>query len=190
MSVRSARAVLAQVLPILGLAVLILGPMAIAVNRLWAVTGTSPIIAVIGLSPSGLLALRTATGLATVAAAATVACGVPVAFALAAMGDPWRRRLRAVIALPFVCPSIVAAVGFLALIDLTGEVGYTVRNWTAWQNAGPGSVLLLIAMVWFNLSLAVRVVEPSVARADPRYLEQLRLLPEGKTLLGRLRAWW
>jgi len=189
-NVRSPRAVVAQALPLVGLAVLILGPMAMAVDRLWAVTGTSPIAAALDLSPAGLEALRTATGLASLAAVATVACGVPVAFALAAMNDPWRRRLRAMIALPFVCPSIVAAVGFLALMDLTGEMGQTVRGWAAWPEAGPGSVVLLVAMVWFNLSLAVRVVEPTVSRADPRYLEQLRLLPEGQTLLGRLRAWW
>ena len=165
---RSPRAVVAQVLPIVGLAVLILGPMAVAVDRLWAVTGTSPLAAALDLSPSGLEALRTATGLASLAAVATVACGVPVAFALAAMDDPWRRRLGALIALPFVCPSIVAAVGFLALMDLTGDVGQTVRGWTAWPEAGPGSVVLLIAMVWFNLSLAVRVVGPTVSRAEPR----------------------
>ena len=187
---RSPRAVVAQVLPLVGLAVLILGPMAVAMDRLWAVTGTSPLAAALDLSPSGLEALRTATGLASLAAVATVACGVPVAFALAAMDDPWRRRLRALIALPFVCPSIVAAVGFLALMDLTGDVGQTVRGWTAWPEAGPGSVVLLTAMVWFNLSLAVRVVEPTVSRADPRYLEQLRLLSEGQTMVGRLRAWW
>ena len=33
---------------------------------------------------------------------------------------------------------------------------------SAWPEAGPGTVVLLVAMVWFNL-LAVRVVEPSLA---------------------------
>ena len=180
----------AQTLPLFGLALVLLGPMAVAVDRLWAVMGTSPLAAALNLSPSGQDALWTATCLALLAALGTVVLGVPVALALAATRDPWRRRFRALIALPFVCPSIVAAVGFLALMDLLGEGGQAMRNWTLWPEAGPGTVVLLVAMIWFNLSLAVRVVEPSVARADPRYLEQLRLLPHGHTFVGRVQAWW
>ena len=111
---RRRRAVLAESLPLFGLALVILGPMVVAVDRLWAVTGTSPIAAALDLSPTGQQALWTATALATLAAVGTVMLGVPVAFALAATPDPWRRRFRALIALPFVCPSIVAAVGFRA----------------------------------------------------------------------------
>ncbi|MBL72271.1 MAG: hypothetical protein CMB41_03820 [Euryarchaeota archaeon] len=187
---RRRRAVLAESLPLFGLALVILGPMIVAVDRLWAVTGTSPIAAALDLSPTGQQALWTATALATLAAVGTIVLGVPVAFALAATPDPWRRRFRALIALPFVCPSIVAAVGFLALMDLLGEGGQRLRGMSVWPEAGPGTVVLLVAMVWFNLSLAVRVVEPSLARADPRYLEQLRLLPQGQTLAGRIQAWW
>ena len=184
------RAGAAHAVPLTVLALFILGPMVLAVDRLWAVTGTSPLEAVFDLPSSGREALRTATGLATLAAVGTVLLGTPVALALAAMKDPWRRRLRALIALPFVCPSIVAAVGFLALMDLLGKHGTVVRGWSLWPEAGPGTMLLLVAMVWFNLSLAVRIVEPSVSRADPRYLEQLRLLPGGQTRLGRARTWW
>ena len=190
MSVRRKSAVSAQAVPLLVLGLFILGPMMLAIDRLWAVSGTGPLEAALNLSASGRLALRTATGLAALAALGTVVLGIPVAFGLAAMKDPWRRRLRAMIALPFVCPSIVAAVGFLALMDFMGERGQVVRSWALWPEAGPGTVVLLVAMIWFNLSLAVRVVEPSVSRTDPRYHEQLRLLPKGQTVLGKLQAWW
>ena len=76
---RRRRAVLAESLPLFGLALVILGPMIVAVDRLWAVTGTSPIAAALDLSPTGQQALWTAAALATLAAVGTIVLGVPVA---------------------------------------------------------------------------------------------------------------
>ena len=49
---------------------------------------------------------------------------------------------------------------------------------------------LIVAHAWFNISLMIRFVEPVVAQLDPKWDEQLRLLPSGQTVLGRLRTLW
>jgi len=131
-----------------------------------------------------------------------VAIGLPLAWAFGRYSWSRMRLKRSLLFLPFVTPPIVAAAGFLALlspggivyalgIDLRGETG--IIGWmasaTGWEHPGH-FIALITAHVWFNLSLVVRFVEPVVAQLDPRWEEQLRLLPAGQTRLGRIQHLW
>ena len=172
------------------LACLLLGPLLLAVDRLWAVGGSSPLRAVLDLSASGWTAAWTSTLLAGLSAVGVILLGLPLAFALASLPARPRRLAQTAVGLPFVTPSIVAAVAFLALADLLGGLGGTLREAPLTALLGPGGWLLLLATVWFNLSLVTRMLTPALARTDPAYLEQLRLLPAGRSRLGRIGAWW
>ena len=132
----------------------------------------------------------------------TIIIGLPVAWCLSRY--QWRRirLLRALIAVPFVTPSIVAAMGFLSLIRQDGvltKIGIDLRletgivGWFAeasgWNH--PGHFLaLIIAHAWFNLSLMIRFVEPTLSSLDPAWEEQLSVLPQGQSRVARMKYLW
>ena len=84
--------------------------------------------------------------------------------------------------MPFVMPSIVAAMGFLHII---GENGLDIR-----KDSETWLTVLIIAHAWFNLSLVIRFCEPVLSTLDPSLEEQIRLLPSGRTKWGRFRHLW
>ena len=126
-------------------------PLTLALVRLWAVTGISPVEALFTVhqQPGAMEALRFSLLEALASTLLTVAVGLPLAWAFGRYR--WRRlRLkRALLFLPFVTPPIVAAVGFLALLspdglvyrmglDMRGETGVVGRfaNATGWEHPG------------------------------------------------------
>ena len=132
----------------------------------------------------------------------TVIIGLPIAWFLSR--HQWKRirLLRAFLAVPFVTPAIVAAMGFLSLIRQDGiltKIGIDLRleegiiGWFAevsgWQHPGH-FIALITAHAWFNLSLMIRFVEPTLSSLDPAWEEQLSMLPGGKTRISRLKNLW
>ena len=132
----------------------------------------------------------------------TLLIGLPVAWYLGRYKWKNIRVIRALISVPFVTPSIVVAMGFLMLIDpggLLDSIGIDLRletgfigdlaNYTGWIN--PGHFIALIAAhVWFNLSLVMRFIEPTLSTMNRSWEEQIRFLPAGKTTFGRFRNLW
>ena len=113
---------------------------------------------------------------------ATLAIGIPIAWQLGRYQWPFQTIIRSLLTMPFVMPSIVAAMGIMHLI---GDRGLDIRNdSTTWL------WVLIIAHAWFNLSLVIRFCEPVLSTLDPSLEEQLRLLPEGRTKFGRFRYLW
>ena len=179
-------------------------PLTLALLRLWAVTGITPLEAVLRIheQPSAMEAFRFSLLEAAASSALTVIVGLPLAWAFGRYEWKHLRLKRALLFLPFVTPPIVAAVGFMAFyspeglvfrlgIDLQGETGFIgwLAKTTGWPNPGH-FIALVLAHVWFNLSLMVRFVEPVVAQLDPAWEEQLALLPAGQTRRGRLQHLW
>ena len=179
-------------------------PITLALIRLWAVTGISPLLALTMVQdqPSAMEALRFSLLEALASTLLTVVIGVPLAWAFGRY--QWRslQMKRALLFLPFVTPPIVAAVGFLALLspdgflhrlgfDLHAESGIMrfLSERTGWEEPGH-FVALVVAHVWFNLSLMIRFVEPVVAQLDPAWEEQLALLPAGRSTQHRLQHLW
>ncbi len=119
---------------------------------------------------------------ATISTIATLAIGIPIAWQLGRYKWPHDYLIRSILTMPFVMPSIVAAMGFLHLI---GESGLDIRS-----NKDTWFATLIIAHAWFNLSLVIRFCEPVLSTLDPKMEEQMLLLPAGRTKIGRLRNLW
>jgi thiamine transport system permease protein len=102
-------------------------------------------------------------GLATAATVATVVFGLPVAYVFSRFDFPGRRLARALATVPFVLPTVVVASAFLALL-------------------GPGNPLVgtvwavLLASVFYNLAVVLRIVGGLWSYLDPRTEEVARLL--------------
>ena len=195
---------LVQWLAILFVIGLGLFPITLALLRLWAVTGITPLgaLTTVHEQPGAVEAFQFSLLEAAASTGITVAIGLPLAWAFGRY--QWRniRLKRALLFLPFVTPPVVAAVGFLALIspggflynlgfDLRGETGFIgwLSSVTGWSH--PGHFIALVgAHVWFNLSLMIRFVEPVVAQLDATWEEQLALLPSGQTRRERIQHLW
>jgi thiamine transport system permease protein len=179
-------------------------PFAYALIRLNYVTGWTLWQAIFEFPHvyGGLEALRFTFLEAFASSLLTVVIGLPIAWFLSRYQWKRIRLLRAFLAVPFVTPAIVAAMGFLSLIRQDGlltKIGIDLRleegviGWFAevsgWQHPGH-FIALIIAHAWFNLSLMIRFVEPTLSSLDPAWEEQLSMLPGGKSRVSRLKNLW
>ena len=191
-------------IPVVLYLAMIVIPLLLAIDRLVFVTGSNPIQAMfqIGEHPLGSEAIVFTFIQATLSSVLTLLIGVPIAWWLGRY--QWKNIgvIRAALTLPFVTPTIVAAMGFLALIKEGGvlsTIGVDLRNdtgiigeissVTGIENTGH-IIALLIAHAWFNLALVIRFVEPKIATMPPRYEEAFRMLPAGKSPFQRLSKFW
>ena len=113
---------------------------------------------------------------------ATIAIGLPIAWQLGRY--KWRGTglMRAVLTMPFVIPSIIAAMGFLAFVGPHGMGLRADQDTHLWT--------LIIAHAWFNMALVIRFTEPVLSTLDRDLEDQLRLLPGGKTFWAKLKNLW
>ncbi|MGB0781039.1 MAG: ABC transporter permease, partial [Candidatus Poseidoniaceae archaeon] len=183
---------------------LILIPVVLALDRLVFVTGSNPIEAIFRLDehPLALEAVQFTFIQATLSALLTLAIGLPIAWWLGRYEWKHIGLIRAALTLPFVTPTVVAAMGFLALINQGGilaYIGIDLRNETGFIGSLSASlgientghiIALLLAHAWFNLALVIRFVEPKIATLPPRYEDAFRMLPVGTSPLERLRRFW
>lgn len=102
--------------------------------------------------------------------------GVPLAFLLSRVEWPLRQAVARWVMLPFVVPTLVAAMGILAI---WGDKG--------WLSLGkhPGPWLLLYGNVFFNLSVVIKAAMEGLAAISAHRLAAARTL--GAT---RWRAFW
>ena len=179
-------------------------PLLYAIMRLEAVTGTNSLDSIITFfeQPSLQEALRFTILESIFSVILTLAIGLPLAWQLGRYEWKHISIIRSLLSIPFVMPAIVAAMGFLALIDqggplqklgidLRSESGFigSISSATGFENSGH-FIALIVAHAWFNISLIVRMVEPTLSTMDPRWEEQMSLLPAGSTWLGRVKNLW
>ncbi|MFM8237680.1 MAG: ABC transporter permease [Actinomycetota bacterium] len=100
------------------------------------------------------------TALQAVASTAlTLAVGLPLAGVIARYRFPGRSALRVLVTVPFVLPTVVVGTAFLTVLRPGGPLAFL-----GWQRGiGP----LLLAHVFFNLAVVVRVVGGFWATLDP-----------------------
>lgn len=94
--------------------------------------------------------------------------GLPLAWVLYCLNFRFRTVLRAAITIPFVLPTIGVAAAFKALLSEDGWLSALGLDGTF------GAVIL--AMVFYNVSLIVRTVGPVWARIDHRAYQAARTL--------------
>ncbi|HEX7040148.1 MAG TPA: iron ABC transporter permease [Trueperaceae bacterium] len=99
---------------------------------------------------------------ALLSTALTVALGLPTALLLARYRFGGRRLLAAAFSVPFVMPTVVAGMGFLALAGPRGALGVDLRGTLA---------IVLAAHVFYNFAIVARLVSGFLEGVGPR-LEQ------------------
>ncbi len=103
--------------------------------------------------------------------------GVPAAFVLYRLRFPGRGILRALVTVPFVLPTVVVGVAFVALLGEGGPL--------AWTGLDRSFLAIVLALTFFNVTVVLRTVGGFWAQLDPRPEHAARTL--GAT---PWRVWW
>ena len=126
---------------------------------------------------------------AVVSTLLTLAVGLPAAYLFAKYEFPGKTLLKAVTTLPFVMPTIVVAMGFVALFGSQGIVN-TVLMGLSGLDDPPVRItnsltIIFMAHAFYNYAIIVRIVSALWTNLDP-YLEQ-----SAKVLgAGRIRTFY
>ena len=121
---------------------------------------------------------------ATLSTVLTLSVGLPGAYLFARYDFPGKSLLRALAGVPFVMPTVVVAVAFGALLGPHGLISQALQ-----VVAGPGFTLprltgglgvVLLAHVFYNYTVVLRLVGGFWANLDPR-------LAQAATMLGAPR---
>lgn len=102
---------------------------------------------------------------AVVSTALTIAVALPASYVLGRYAFRGRSAALAAVTIPFVLPTVVVALAFLAVLPESIEQGW---------------VAILIAHVFFNVAVVVRVVGTFWAGLDPRVSEAAATLGAGR----------
>lgn len=165
-------------------ATIILLPLYLALQRLVWVTGFSPFEWIDSLNNNyisqGVIEFTVIQ--AIFSTAFTLLIGIPIAWTLGRYKWPFESLIRTILTMPFVIPSIIAAMGILTIV---GHQGLNLRtNESTWWWT------LIVSHAWFNMALVIRFCEPILSTLNPELEEQLRLLPNGQSKFSRLRNLW
>ena len=110
-------------------------------------------------------------GLALVSTLLTLLLGLPPAWVFARFDFPFRSTTRALTVVPFVLPTVVVGSAFLAL-GVSGSV-----------------VAILVAHVFYNVAVVIRLVGGMWAHIDPRAEEAARMLGASGARVFREVTW-
>jgi thiamine transport system permease protein len=105
---------------------------------------------------------------AVVSTVLTLIVGLPAAYVVARYDFPAKRAFRAFVTIPFVLPTVVVASAFLAVLRPGGPLAFL--HWQ--RGVGP----MLVAHVFFNLAVVIRIVGGFWSNLDPRREEAARML--------------
>ncbi|MEL0100497.1 MAG: hypothetical protein VW862_02185, partial [Euryarchaeota archaeon] len=164
--------------------VLVIFPLILAFDRLIWVSGFSPANWINSLEANYISqdVLWFTIKQAFLSTVVTAFIAIPIAWQLGRYEWRFESLIKAVLTMPFVMPSIIVTMGFL---QITGVNGLSIRD-----DSSTWLPTLIIAHAWFNTALFIRFCEPVLSNLNPKYLDQIRLLPEGRTPLKRVRNLW
>jgi thiamine transport system permease protein len=114
---------------------------------------------------------------AVLSTVASVCLGLPGAYLLSRYEFRGRATLRSLTILPFVLPSIMVAVGFIAMFGRTG----LLNDLLAFVGVGPVNLLftlelVILAHAFYNAPLVVRLVTAAWEGVDARRVETARAM--------------
>jgi thiamine transport system permease protein len=116
---------------------------------------------------------------ALLSTALTLAVGLPCAYVFARYQFRGKTLLRALATVPFVLPTVVVAAAFQALLGPNGVVNTALGSLVGQPrlvNLQDTLVFILIAHVFYNLTIVLRIVGGFWANLDPRIEEAARVL--------------
>jgi len=110
----------------------------------------------------------------------TLLFGLPAAYVFARFDFPAKRLWRTLTMLPFILPTVVAAAAFNALLGPRGWVNLLFMNLTG-SSIPPITFLntfsaILVAHVFYNIAIIIRVVGSAWSQLDPRLEHSARVL--------------
>ena len=121
---------------------------------------------------------------AAVSTALTLAAGLPVAYLFARHEFPGKTVLKALSTVPFVMPTIVVAMGFVALLGPQGLLNSTLmdlfRLETPPVRIANTLAIILLAHAFYNYAIVVRIVSAFWANLDPHLEETAGVLGAGR----------
>ncbi len=106
----------------------------------------------------------------------TIVLALPTALLFARYSFPGKRLLRSLFTVPFVMPTVVTAIGFMALAGPNGFLGINFRN---------SLIIVLVAHIFYNYAVLVRIVSGHLENLGERPFEVARMLGA-----GRWRIFW
>ena len=114
----------------------------------------------------------------------TLVVGLPAAYLFARYQFHGKTLLKAVATVPFVMPTIVVAVGFLALLGPQGVVNTVLMNLFG-LDAPPIRItntltIIFMAHAFYNYAIVVRIVSAVWANLDPQIEESAKVLGAGR----------
>ena len=112
----------------------------------------------------------------------TLALGLPSAILFARYDFPGKRLLRALTTVPFLLPTVVVAAGFSALLGPRGLINNLIQP-SAFHL--PPLVAILIAHIFYNTTIIIRVVGSALSGLDPKLEHAARSLGADSS-----RVWW
>ena len=119
----------------------------------------------------------------------TLIIGLPAAYLFARFDFPGKSLLRALTAVPFLLPTVVVAAGFNALFGPRGWINLglmSVFNVEAPPITFVGTLgAILVAHVFYNTTIIIRVVGNALSQLDPRLINAARTLGASNR-----RVWW
>ncbi|WP_062528601.1 ABC transporter permease [Demequina rhizosphaerae] len=113
-------------------------------------------------------AISTTVGLAVAGTAGSLLLGLPAAWALSRFSWRGARTMRALVTVPFVLPTIVVAAAFSALFSRSGLLGGLGLDQSV--------TAIVLALVFFNISVVVRIVGGAWESLSPRMADAARTL--------------
>jgi thiamine transport system permease protein len=141
--------------------------------------GTFQSVSTISLShvPGVILFTFSQAGLSTIL---TIALGLPVAFFFARYEFRGKRLLRTLTAIPFMLPTVVVASGFTALMGPRGWVNLSLEHIFRLETppiAFAGTLgAILLAHVFYNTTIVIRIIGNALSQLDPRLAQAARTL--------------
>jgi thiamine transport system permease protein len=184
-----ARSIL-TLLPLLFLGLFFLVPLWAIMQRALLPKGTLAASQILGVftSRSLLGVIWFSAWQAALSTILTLLAATPAAYVFARYRFPGKTALRSLAAVPFVLPTVVVALAFGALLNERGLVNTALMRWLDLR-APPIRIqdsltLVLIAHVFYNFTVVLRLVGGYWASADPRLEEAARVLGA-----SRWRVW-
>ena len=112
----------------------------------------------------------------------TIVVGLPGAYLFARFKFPLKNALRAFTVIPFILPTVVVAAGFESLLGSRGWINLALLQTGLVHQ--PVQFLhtlgaILLAHVFYNTSIVLRLVGNAWERLDPRLAEAARMLGAG-----------
>ena len=121
---------------------------------------------------------------AVVSTLLSLAIGLPVAFLFARFEFPGKTVLKAVSTVPFVMPTIVVAMGFVALLGPRGILNTVTMDLFGLDSppirVSNSLTIILMAHAFYNYAIVVRIVSALWGNLDPDLEETAKVLGAGR----------